>query len=313
MLPFPRFRLLLGLMLLVATVAQAQPLRFFAIGDVPYDDGEVVYLRVLLADASAQNPPFILHVGDIKGGSQPCSDARIEGVADLFRAQSAPVIYTPGDNDWTDCHRRRAGARDPLERLAALRRIIFADPTVLHTSALRPVVPDPAYPENLYFGHDGVLFVLMHVVGSNNNYKAKDDAAMAEFKARAAANRALLEGASKAANAMQAGALVLAFHANPLFEDRRKRRGFVPVKQDLRQLLTDYAGPVLLIHGDTHRFRIDQPLADADGNRIERFSRLEVPGSPTVAGVWVTVDAQATPVFDVQVVYPNALLRLVDE
>ena len=107
-----------------------------------------------------------------------------------------------------------------------------------------------------------------------------------------------------------AHALVLAFHANPLFEERGARRGFVPVKQDLRRLLTVYSGPVLLIHGDTHSFRFDHPLTDADGSPIQRFSRLEVPGSPFVAGVWVTVDADATPVFDVQVVYPNALLHL---
>jgi hypothetical protein len=312
MLSFPHLSLLVGSMLLAVAV-HAQPVRFFAIGDVPYSDGEVVYLRALLEDASAERPPFMLHIGDIKGGSQPCSDARIQGVAELFRAQSAPFLYTPGDNEWTDCHRQRAGARDPLERLAVLRQIVFADATVLHNGALQPVVPDPAYPENLYFGHEGVLVVLMHVVGSNNNFKPKNAAAMAEFEARAAANRALLERAAAAADAMQARALVLAFHANPLFEGHAARRGFVPVKQDLRQLLSVYAGPVLLIHGDTHRFRLDHPLADADGRRIERFSRLEVPGSPFVAGVWVTVDADATPVFDAEVVYPNALLRLGDE
>ena len=309
MLPLLRLQVFVGF-LLVAVAAQAQPVRFFALGDAPYSDGEMVYLRTLLQDASTQSPPFIIHIGDIKGGSQPCSDARIQGVADLFREQPAPVFYTPGDNEWTDCHRRRAGARDPLERLAVLRQIVFADADVLHTGALQPVVPDPAYPENLYFSVDGVLFVLMHVVGSNNNLKPKNGGAMAEFKARAAANRALLERAAAAANAMQAHALVLAFHANPLFEEQGLRRGFIPVKQDLRRLLAGYLGPVLLIHGDTHSFRFDHPLTDADGNPIQRFSRLEVPGSPFVAGVWVTVDADATPVFDVQVVYPNALLHL---
>lgn len=309
MLSFRRFQVFVGF-LLVAVAAQAEPVRFFALGDAPYSDGEMVYLRTLLQEASAQSPPFIIHIGDIKGGSQPCSDARIQGVADLFRAQPVPFFYTPGDNEWTDCHRRRAGARDPLERLAVLRQIVFSDAAVLHTGALRPVVPDPAYPENLYFSHDGVLFVLIHVVGSNNNLKPKNGAAMAEFKARAAANRALLERASAAANATQARALVLAFHANPLFEERGPRRGFVAVKQDLRRLLADYSGSVLLIHGDTHRFRFDHPLVDADGNRITRFNRLEVPGSPFVAGVWVTVDADAAQVFDVQVVYPNALLNL---
>lgn len=327
--PLFRIYLLAGLLLMLAA-AQAQtgadaradaqapvqvppqqvPLRFLAIGDVPYSDGEMVYLRTLLADATAQRPPFVVHIGDIKGGSQPCSDARIQGVADLFRKQPVPLFYTPGDNEWTDCHREPAGSRDPLERLAALRRIMFTDPMVLHTEALRPVVPNPAYPENLYFQRDGVLFALLHVVGSNNNFKPKNVPAMAEYKARAAANRALLEQAVQVANRLGARAFVLALHANPLFEGQRRGRGFVPLKQDLQRLLASYPGPVLLIHGDTHRFRLDQPLSDADGNPIERFNRLEVPGSPAVAGVWVTVDAPAVPSFSVEVVYPNAYDQL---
>src|SRR5690606_35598316 len=36
------------------------------------------------------------------------------------------LVYTPGDNEWTDCHRSRAGGFDPLERLAALRSLFFA-------------------------------------------------------------------------------------------------------------------------------------------------------------------------------------------
>lgn len=307
----PLFRLLpFAALASLALAVPAQPLRFLALGDVPYSDGEMVYLRTLLDDAVDQDPPFVLHVGDIKGGSQPCGDARIQAVADLFRAQPVPMLYTPGDNEWTDCHRQPAGGRDPLERLAVLRDIVFADAAVLHDAALQPVVPDPAYPENRYFAYGGVLFALVHVVGSNNNFKPANGAAMAEFQARAAANRALLEQAAAAANAMQARAFVLAFHANPLFEERGARRGFVPVKQDLRQLLAVYSGPVLLIHGDTHGFRFDHPLVGADGTPIARFSRLEVPGSPAVAAVWVSVDTEAAPAFDVQVIYPSAFRHL---
>jgi hypothetical protein len=249
-------------------VQSAPALRFLAIGDVPYSNGEMAYLRTLLDDTTAQRPPFVIHVGDIKGGSQPCSDARIQGIADLFQEQPVPVLYTPGDNEWTDCHRERAGGRDPLERLAALRRIMFGEPSVLHNAALKPVVPDPAYPENLYFERDGVFFVLMHVVGSNNNFKPKSAAAMTEYRARNAANRALLEQALRAVNVLDAPALVIALHANPLFEEQGARRGFVALKQDLRRLLASYSGQVLLIHGDTHWFRFDQPLSDADGNPI---------------------------------------------
>lgn len=286
-------------------VEPAQTLRFLAIGDVPYSNAEMEYLRMLLDGTLAQRPPFVIHIGDIKGGSQPCSDARIQGVADLFQEQPVPVLYTPGDNEWTDCHRKRAGGRDPLERLAALRRIMFGEPSVLHNTGLKPVVPNPSYPENLYFQRDGVVFVLMHVVGSNNNFKPNSAAAMAEFRARNAANRTLLDRAARVANVLDAGALVIALHANPSFEEQGARRGFESLKQDLRRLLASYSGQVLLIHGDTHRFRFDQPLSDADGKPIERFHRLEVPGSPAVAGVWVSVQPIAMPAFAVDLVYPN--------
>ena len=219
----------LGLLLLLPAGARAAPLEFFAVGDLPYSDAETTYLRGLLEDAAAREPPFVIHVGDIKGGGQPCTDARVRKVALLFRQQPVPVVYSPGDNEWTDCHRERAGARDPLERLAALRRIVFADPGVLHTGPLQPVVPDPAYPENLYFARDGVLLAAIHVVGSNNNWKPGDAAAMAEFRKRTAANRALLERAARAARDMDARAVVLISHANPLFEERGARQGFVPV------------------------------------------------------------------------------------
>jgi hypothetical protein len=283
----------------------AEPLRFFAGGDLPYADAEAVLLERLLARAVATEPAFIVHVGDIKGGSQPCTDARYRKVARLFRAQPVPVVFTPGDNEWTDCHRERAGAHDPLERLVALRAAFFDDPAVLHRDPLRPVVPDPAYPENLYFALDGVLFALVHLVGSNNNLRPKNARAMKEMAARNAANRRLLDQAARAANGIKARAIVLAFHANPLFEEQGPRQGFLSLKQDLRQLLAAYAGPVLLVHGDTHRFRFDRPLRDADGAPIARVQRLEVPGSPFVAGVWVTVDTDSALPFDVQMVYPD--------
>ena len=297
---------LLVLLFLVATTAGAEPLRFFAIGDLPYAGGEVDGLRQLLADAAAERSTFIVHVGDIKGGSQPCTDARIRSVADLFRALPVPVLYTPGDNEWTDCHRAGAGRHDPLERLATLRRVFYADPAVLHNAALNLVHPDAAYPELVYFFEHRVLFVLLHVVGSNNNYRPGDAGAMAEFQVRSAANRLLLERAVKAAKEGEARAMVLIFHANPLFDETGARRGFVPLKQDLRRLLAAYPGPVLLIHGDTHRFRFDRPLTEPDSGRaIARLQRLEVPGSPLVAGVRVRIDPDAAKPFDVKVVYPS--------
>src|SRR3712207_9494370 len=48
----------------------------------------------------------VVHVGDIKKGSTVCSDAYFVFVRDAFETFEDPVVYTPGDNEWTDCHRR---------------------------------------------------------------------------------------------------------------------------------------------------------------------------------------------------------------
>jgi len=286
----------------------AELLRFFAIGDVPYSDAEHEQLVALLQRATRRPAAFIVHVGDIKGGGQPCRDAYNARIARLFRAQPIPILYTPGDNEWTDCHRRAAGRRDPLDRLEALRRAFFIDPEVLRRDRLQAVVPDPAYPENAYLLLDDVAIALVHVVGSDNNLRRGDRQALAELAARSAANRALLKQAAAVADERGAKAFVVVFHANPGLERLRPVAGFEDLHADLRQLLRDFSGPVLAIHGDTHWFRFDQPLRDPDtGESIARFWRLEVPGSPVIGGVWVSVDPGAAKPFEANVVYPSAL------
>jgi len=40
----------------------------------------------------------------------------------------------------------------------------------------------------------------------------------------------------------------------------------------LRAEIIEFAKPVVLVHGDSHYFRIDKPLLDRNGNRIEWFT-----------------------------------------
>ncbi|MBK1703955.1 metallophosphoesterase family protein [Halochromatium glycolicum] len=292
-------------------VAAGKALRFFVVGDAPYADAEYEPFARLLEQAGARSPSFIVHVGDIKGGGQPCSEARNRRIATLFKEQTAPVLYTPGDNEWTDCHRRSAGRHDPLERLAAVRERFFADPKVLHNQSLGLVVPDPAFPENAYLVRDGVMLVLLHVVGSQNHHRPDSPSAMAEWERRSAANRALLQAATAAAREERARALVLFFHANPGFERTAPEEGFRPLLADLRRLLERYPRPVLAVHGDTHRFQFNQPLAgaadhDRAGQDGRRFWRLEVPGSPFLGGVWVTVTGDTEAPFKIEVVFLRA-------
>ena len=55
--------------------------------------------------------------------------------------------------------------------------------------------------------------------------------------------------------------------------------------------LTEHCSEPNLIHGDTHRYRVDHPLVDpATQKPIERFTRIESVGSPWVDWIRVSVD-----------------------
>jgi hypothetical protein len=293
----------------VIAAGWSAPLRIFAVGDLPYFEAEKSQLEDLLRTAAAQGTPFLIHVGDIKGGSAPCTDANLGEIADLFRTQAVPVVYTPGDNEWTDCHRPRAGAHDPRQRLQQVREIVFSDPSVLrleHLDLFRPRDTDAdRYPEIYAFMHAGILFVALHVVGSNNGNDPGDPASVEEFVAREAANLRFLQDCAAHARDDQVDAVVLLFHANPNFESAQSPSGFEGLRQGILDLLVTYPGPVLAIHGDTHRFKFDQPLMDPrTGKPNPRFTRAEVPGSPIVGGLWITIDPGREPAFVVSEVYP---------
>ena len=89
--------------------------------------------------------------------------------------------------------------------------------------------------------------------------------------------------------------------------------GFDNFLRELRRQVIEFGRPVVLVHGDSHYFRVDKPLQDANGNRIEHLTRVEVPGNNAQSGnnevQWVkaTVDSSNPEVFDVEqeVVEPN--------
>jgi hypothetical protein len=91
------------------------------------------------------------HVGDIKNGSSRCDDAYYSMIRSDFDRFVNPLIYTPGDNAWTDCHRVNNGAYNPLERLAYDRSVFFERPgTTLGQNPTRVTSQAAAgFPENV--------------------------------------------------------------------------------------------------------------------------------------------------------------------
>ena len=128
--------------------ADANGFAFALIGDMPYGaEGNLKYPNVI-ADINADRKlAFVVHDGDIKNGSSLCSDEMYAERLDLFNSFLHPLIYVPGDNEWTDCHRANNGADHLLERLALLRSLFYPDQQSLgqRTTALKRQSADPAY------------------------------------------------------------------------------------------------------------------------------------------------------------------------
>jgi hypothetical protein len=148
---------------------------FALIGDQQYNEESEAQFTRLMADVDVSRAAFVVHVGDFKAGtSMPCSDELFESRRRQFDASRHPFIFTPGDNDWTDCHNERAGKYEPVERLAKLRVVFFAEGRSLGRRKLTLYGQgnDPSHAkfrENVRWSHGGVLFATIHMVGDNNN------------------------------------------------------------------------------------------------------------------------------------------------
>ena len=284
--------------------AEETRFRFLATGDAPYSAQQDTQYRQLLQQAAREDFAFLLHVGDIKAQSEPCSDEGFQAIASLFRQHPTPVVYTPGDNEWTDCH---GVGSDPIERLDMLRQLFFQDASVLRLQQLgarsqSQQAEFSRFVENYRFTKAGVMFVVLHVCGSQNNRRIDDVPSMSEFAQRSAANQAFLQAAFAEAIKQDAPGVAVIIHANPDFENGEEE-GFHRFLETMRSCLEQYRKPVVCIHGDTHYYRIDKPLKSTNGQLYLNFTRMEVFGSPNVAGVTVTVDRNDPQVFQYQPYY----------
>jgi hypothetical protein len=273
---------------------------FAATGDAPYNDREEREFVAMIADMGREPLAFVVHVGDLKAGSNsPCTDELFRQRREQLQACAHPLVLTPGDNDWTDCRRATNGKMDPIERLAKMRQVFFADAFSLGRTRMPLAVQDdcvlrdgtrcvcPGIPENRMWTHRGVVFATIHAVGSNDNlgFDAANDA---ESRCRQAANRRWLERAFRLAGASGMRGLALFTQADPWVKSKEKV--YDRLLAQLGEGASKLARPVLFVHGDTHTYRVDRPFRDAAGAPIANLTRLEVFGSPMVGWVRVTVD-----------------------
>lgn len=293
---------------LCALPVAAQTVSFGLMGDMPYSDWERKNLPVLIEQMDQENLAFVTHNGDIKSGGSVCSDAVYEDILSVFQASKTPLIYVPGDNEWTDCHRRSNGRYDPQERLEKLRSLFFQGDQALGQRPLRLTrqSDDPAfarYRENVRWDAGGAVFVGLNLPGSDNNFDGTTphSGPVREFVQRSAANHAWLAQAFATARAQNRVGVMVVIQADPQFDEANAGRptpGYRDFLEQLRQETQAFAGQVVLVHGDTHWQQINQPMLDPKTRRVvKNFTRVETFGYPFFGWIKATVDATDPQVF----------------
>ena len=285
---------------LLTEAVQAATWRLAVIGDVPYSAYERRELPKMLDDIAAEAADLIVHAGDIKHGNDRCNDEIYRDRHALFNASRVPLVFVPGDNEWTDCRRLVAGRFDPLERLDHLRRIFFAEPHSLGKVRIPVERQSDAFPEHLRWRLGPVFFVSLNVPGPSNNY-GLGRSPSPEFSARNPLLLDWLRQGFAAARREKSPGIVIVMQANPGFKHFAAgfaHEGYRELLETLRRETLDFAGQVLLVHGDTHWQRIDQPLRHpVTKERVANFTRLETFGYPFMGWVKVFIDTDNPSLF----------------
>jgi hypothetical protein len=290
------------------TVAAKAPeqFSFVALGCMPYGAENFTAYERLLAEINRRKPAFTVHCGDTKKGSEPPSDAFLKKVHTWFDSLEGAVIYTPGDNEWTDVYRENNGKQSPAVWLGKVRAEYFSTERSMGKAPI-PLVTQrrdrgfEKFVENARWTRGGVVFATVHVVGSNNNNLKEVPGAVAEFRERDAANAAWVRATFAEARATQAPGVALFFQAEAFNHDAVEKEGresgfrlfLATVEEEAKR----FGKPVLLVHADEHRYRYEPKMKFPGGEKLDNVTRLETFGAGDIHAVQVVVDPGSTAVF----------------
>jgi hypothetical protein len=304
-------------------------------GDMPYNAlGRSQYPN-LLGDINHSNVAFSIFDGDMKaGGDGPCSDSLYATALAQFDTLERPLVWLPGDNDWTDCWGRYGPSQqpyfDPIERLSHERQLFTSTDQSLGAKTLT-LARQAGYPENVRWTYGPVVYLGLDVQGSNDNYPYHDTDAenpaapvrsdteiqrqRDEEVARKAANlRWLGEGFAYAKQIGAKGVLVdwqadLDFNNEQHLTNPHDYDAFGDYIDALRSQTEAFSGQVVLVHGDSHYFKVDKPLNRSTGGGVlANFTRVETFGARNTQWVSATIDPSDPNlfVFEPRIVAANA-------
>jgi len=307
---------LLALGVALSLQCQAQTVtRFALIGDLGYRPAEELPAQRVLDEINQASLAFVVHVGDLSSPRFACEDEFLAKRLAQFNASAHPFVYTPGDNEWTDCHeKQKIKGGDPLQRLATLRKMFFQGDQSLgrRTMPLTRQSRNPGFAkfrENARWDLSGVTFVTLHLPGSNNGLGRAPDGD-AEYAERNKANLAWLHEGFEHAKTNNSRAIMIMqqanifpAHAPAAGSPKKDPHGYTDTRIALEKETIAFGKPVVLVHGDSHFFRIDKALGPPRVRgtpslpKVENFTRVETFGSPNHHWLEVTIDPDDPYVF----------------
>ena len=292
---------------------QSSAFTLAVIGDVPYGTSPtdtrqtVAHPRFVAAINADSDVSLVAHIGDIHAGKQYCTQAYDQTIFEHWTAFKQPLVYTPGDNEWMDCHKAKEGGGsfnkatgkidyvvdadgkfadyakgDPIANLALIRSMFFATPgqtlgapMQVHSQAVEfnPAHPaDKAFVENVWWEKSGILFVTVNIPGGSNNgtdpwygAPAMSPEQQSEVAVRSAATLRWIDAAYNRAMSKGDIAMVILTQADMWDVDDAKTglahlSGYKQYLDKIAEASKAYGMPVLMIVGDSHTYRSDNPL-----------------------------------------------------
>ena len=262
-------------------------LLFASFGDMPYgvpavnyrQNGQEATDRLVLQRLieptlrRRRDIPFLIHLGDIGRVEDACTRPWQEATLLTWQRIGKPMVVIPGDNDWVDCG--KLGGQ-PLQRLQEIRDTFYSDKPFSPTNVLTgdrglctsgipgltcEAKPPKSTPEMVRWSYRNVAFAAIHYTSSNNGWLDNDTNRQKETTERVQAMKEVLAELKQSAIQRKRDAVVVATQVDPFIE---KCQGhYADICESVQQLASNLPVPVLLVHGDTNGYCLDQPIADA--------------------------------------------------
>ncbi|KGJ89949.1 hypothetical protein [Colwellia psychrerythraea] len=242
------------------------------LADTPYSDKEKTMLQGpngnLYRLINEISPSVVMHLGDYKSGGKSCTNTLLkEHKALLTQIYPGRIIYTPGDNDWTDCDRASlAYSFDELERLEYLIKLMYQTSPLL-TDNLKAITSQKAQVENTLWINDRLAISTIHLVGTSNGRvqieKSQQKIALKKVDKRDDLNLIWLKKIEEEAKNFDA--LIIGFQADiyqkSVLESEacdntpiKTCDAFTVYRQAFKDLAKRIKKPILISHGDTGAF-----------------------------------------------------------